>query len=100
VKDNADRMSLPRTKAAYTMPQIDAMGSALSSYRSMMNREAYGIALAQRHHFRSRLHPRTLFGQPSRRENGNYWPLTRASAPSRFLALSPANLFSRSITGT
>ena len=45
------------------MPQIGAIGSALSLYRSMMNREAYGIALAQRHHFRSRLHPRTLFGQ-------------------------------------
>jgi len=45
------------------MPQIDAIGSTLSLYRSMMNREAYGIALAQRHHFRPRLHPRTLFGQ-------------------------------------
>ena len=56
-------MSLPRTKTAYSMPQIDAIGSPFPLNRSMMNRKGHGIALAQRHHLRSRLHPRTLFGQ-------------------------------------
>jgi hypothetical protein len=45
VKDDADRMSLAGTKTAYTVPQIDAIGSSRPLNRSMMDREGYGISL-------------------------------------------------------
>ena len=63
MEDDADGMAMPRTQAADTMPQVDAIRPARALHRAMMHREGYSVTLAKRNHLRSRLHTRTLFGQ-------------------------------------
>src|SRR5580692_7957735 len=63
VEDDTSGISASRSQATDTMPEIDAIGSPLALNRAVMNGECHRVALAQRNHFRPRLHTRALFGQ-------------------------------------
>ena len=63
VEDDPGGISVARSQATDTMPKIDAIGSPLALNRAAMNGECHCVALAQRNHFRPRLHTRALFGE-------------------------------------
>ena len=48
---------------ADAMAHVDAVDTAGSLRRTVMNGEGYGIALVERHHLGPRLHARPLFRQ-------------------------------------
>jgi hypothetical protein len=63
VEDDASGISLSRSQATDTMPEIDAIGSPLALNRAVMNGECHRVALAQGNNFGPRLHTRALFGE-------------------------------------
>src|SRR5512134_1540546 len=62
VEDDPQRVAMPRAYAAHAMAEIDPVHAARALHRTVMDGEYHRVALAQRHHFRSRLHARTLLG--------------------------------------
>jgi hypothetical protein len=56
-------MTVPGAQTAYAVTEVDAVKTARTLYRTVMNSECDCVALSQRHNFGSGLHARTLFGQ-------------------------------------
>src|SRR4051812_34580815 len=56
-------MAMAGADAADAMAQVNAVETARPLQRSVMYSKCHRIALRERHHFGSRLHPRPLFGQ-------------------------------------
>lgn len=63
MKDDADRMPVPRSQAAYPVTHIDPISAAGAVCRAMADSEYCGVALRERSDLDARLHARTLFGQ-------------------------------------
>lgn len=61
MEDNTRRVAVPRTNAADTMPQIDAIEAACALDGTIVNGEHNAIALPKRHDNGAGLHPRSLF---------------------------------------
>src|SRR5205085_4036103 len=63
VEDHTDRMAMAGADAADAVSQINAVEPARPLHRAMVHGKGDRIALAERHHFRPRLHARALFRQ-------------------------------------
>ena len=61
MKNDAQRMPMATTQAADPVPQVHAIHSPSTLYRSMVNREYHCVALAEGYYFRARLHSGSLF---------------------------------------
>src|SRR3984893_1768985 len=55
-------MPVATAEAADAVTQVHAIHAAGSFYRTMMDSEYHGVALAERHYFGAGLHPRALLG--------------------------------------
>ncbi len=62
VEYDAQGMAMSRPNAAHAVPEVDSIDPPGALDRPVTNGEDHGVALAQRHHLRPRLHPRTLLG--------------------------------------
>src|SRR4051812_4340147 len=62
VEDHAGRVPVARAHAANTVAHCDAVGAAAALRRAIADRPDNGVALADRYHLDTRLHPRPLFG--------------------------------------
>ena len=62
VKDDPDRVAVPRANAADPVPEIYSVPPATPLHRPVVDSENDGVTLSQRHDLSPRLHPRTLFG--------------------------------------
>src|SRR5919199_5015345 len=63
VKDHAEGVATPGAHSAHPVTQVDAVVAARPLHRAMAHSEDHPVALAQRHHLRSRLHARPLLHQ-------------------------------------
>src|SRR4051812_3268887 len=63
MKDHAKGMAMAGPYPAHAMAQVDAVESARALHRPVMHGKGHRIALRERHHLRSRLHPRPLLRQ-------------------------------------
>src|SRR5690606_314627 len=63
VKDDPKRVAEPGAELADAVAKRDAMEAARTAHRPLVNREQDGVALAERHNGRTRLHARALFRQ-------------------------------------
>lgn len=63
VEDDSKRVAVPGSQATDAVAKIHPIESSLTLNRAMVHRKGHGIPLAERDHFRSRLHARTLLGE-------------------------------------
>lgn len=63
MKDDANGMASARPHAAYAVAKVDAIRASGALHGTMTDRENDGIALLERHDFRTRLHAWPLLGQ-------------------------------------
>jgi hypothetical protein len=63
VQDDTQCMTLAGANRGNPVAQRDTIMSACPTYRPMVDGEYHGIALAERHHMRPRLHARPLLGE-------------------------------------
>src|ERR1051325_4223778 len=62
VEDHADSVAAARADPADSVSEIHPVGASRTLRRPVMNGEHHGVALAERHDHRARLHARTLLG--------------------------------------
>ena len=53
VENDADRVTMPRTKAAHAVTQVDSIEPARALHRPMVDGEHHGVTLSERDHFRT-----------------------------------------------
>lgn len=63
MKNDPHGMSTSRSDAADPVSHVDPVDAASPLHRSMMHWENHRLPPLKRHHFSSRLHPGTLFGE-------------------------------------
>jgi hypothetical protein len=63
MKDDPQRVTVPRAQPAHTVPHVNAIAAAFALHRTMVYRESHSITLTKRNDLWPRLHARTLFGK-------------------------------------
>jgi hypothetical protein len=51
VENDANRMTMTRTKTAHAVAQVDSIETALAFHRPLVDGEHHGITLSERDHF-------------------------------------------------